>query len=45
VSVSASAAASMGSSKTSFEDINGDGLVDILNIGSTPNFCKIQFRK
>jgi len=40
VSVSANAAASMGSSKTTFEDINGDGLVDILIVGSTQTFVK-----
>ncbi|PKF73504.1 RHS repeat-associated core domain-containing protein [Chryseobacterium sp. PMSZPI] len=40
VSVSANASAALGSSKTTFEDINGDGLSDILIIGSSSTYVK-----
>lgn len=41
VSVGASASASFGSSNTTFEDINGDGLLDVLIIGS--NSTRVRY--
>lgn len=40
VSVSANASAALGSSKTTFEDINSDGLSDILIVGSSNTYVK-----
>jgi RHS repeat-associated protein len=40
VSVSAAASAALGSSKTTFEDINADGLADILIVGSSNTYVK-----
>lgn len=40
VSVSASASYALGSSKTTFEDINADGLIDILIVGSNQTMVK-----
>jgi len=40
VSVSANASAALGSSKTTFEDINADGLSDILVVGSSNTYVK-----
>lgn len=40
VSVSLSASAALGSSKTTFEDINADGLADILIVGSSNTYVK-----
>ncbi|WP_313092370.1 RHS repeat-associated core domain-containing protein [Chryseobacterium flavum] len=40
VSVSANASAALGSSKTTFEDINADGLSDILIVGNSNTYVK-----
>lgn len=40
VSVSANASAALGSSKTTFEDINADGLSDILIVGGSNTYVK-----